>query len=543
MSEVFARALPFWIASIAVFAVVFAALLAVGIRFGGKKEPEKRQERGTVLIYAAFVLFLAFFTRFLGFNYPFNTFWDENYHVASAQKYIGGVFFMEPHPPLGKMLIAAGERIVNPNAGIDTSPFLTTDYIRDFPNGYSFLGVRFLPTLLSTLSCVLFFLFLNVLMKNPHYAFLFSFVYIFENASVLHTRSAMLEGPQFFFMLLSLLYFAVLSGRDRAARPRQYLVLGVLTGLAVSVKLNALILALQFIILAWKDHGDEIRALGLPVLRTAGPAALLPQARIAGRLLLKAAGAVTGIAGVFFLSYYLHFAIASSVAAGRTYRASPETVQIMNRSGAANPLNFPVQFRDHLAFISHYERGVPKWDPTKADENGSPAFGWPFGYKSINYRWEKGTGRVAYFTLQGNPVVWYASLLAVFLAVALILSRSVFGLPVTDRPRHRAIVLLTAMYLGYLFIMLGITRVMYLNHYLMPLVFAAALLALVFQDLFDRLAASNDRVLYYAAALFALQIFAVYLFFSPLTYGIPLSVSEFTRRVWLPFWDLRAVGY
>jgi dolichyl-phosphate-mannose--protein O-mannosyl transferase len=49
-------------------------------------------------------------TYFHNYSYPPSLFWDENYHIASAEKYIQGVFFMEPHPPLGKLLIAAGEK-------------------------------------------------------------------------------------------------------------------------------------------------------------------------------------------------------------------------------------------------------------------------------------------------------------------------------------------------------------------------------------------------------------------------------------------------
>jgi dolichyl-phosphate-mannose--protein O-mannosyl transferase len=59
---------------------------------------------------------------------------------------------MEPHPPLGKLLIAFSEKIINPNKNIDKSNFLTSDHIKDIPEGYNFTGVRFI----STLSCIYF---------------------------------------------------------------------------------------------------------------------------------------------------------------------------------------------------------------------------------------------------------------------------------------------------------------------------------------------------------------------------------------------------
>ncbi len=97
-------------------------------------------------VYTYLVMALAFLFYFVNYNYPNSgPYWDENYHIASAQKYINGVFFMEPHPPLGKLFIALGELILNPNKNIDKSSFLSTDFINNFPAGYSFAGVRFFP--------------------------------------------------------------------------------------------------------------------------------------------------------------------------------------------------------------------------------------------------------------------------------------------------------------------------------------------------------------------------------------------------------------
>ena len=50
-----------------------------------------------------------------GYGQPSSLFWDENYHIASAERYLQGKFFMEPHPGLGKMFIALGELILHPN--------------------------------------------------------------------------------------------------------------------------------------------------------------------------------------------------------------------------------------------------------------------------------------------------------------------------------------------------------------------------------------------------------------------------------------------
>ena len=83
------------------------------------------------------VLVLSFFTYFWNYTNPPYLYWDENYHIASAQKYQNGVYFMEPHPPLAKLLIAAGEALVDANPEDDQ--FIGTDYAKDLPAGFSFM--------------------------------------------------------------------------------------------------------------------------------------------------------------------------------------------------------------------------------------------------------------------------------------------------------------------------------------------------------------------------------------------------------------------
>src|SRR5437879_5125374 len=160
-----------------------------------------------IILHALLVLFISYCTYFRNYWYPPNIFWDETYHIASAYKYLHQVMFMEPHPPLGKLLIALGEYLFHPNMHINITSFLTTDAIGTAPAGFSFVGVRFFPALLATLSADLFFFILYTLSKNLFLSFLFSSLYLFDNALIVHSRGAMLEGIQIFFVLAALLYF------------------------------------------------------------------------------------------------------------------------------------------------------------------------------------------------------------------------------------------------------------------------------------------------------------------------------------------------
>ncbi len=183
-----------------------------------------------LVIYAMAVFILAFFSFFWNYNYPNSSQWDEVYHISSAEKYLTGTMFMESHPPLGKLFIALGEKILEPNTPksqvsplgrlcfgdldwktrpeiIDKSEFTKVDQISSYPSGFSFCGFRLMPVIFATLSAPLFFFLLFLLVRNLHLSAIFSSLYLFDNALILQARSAMVDSTQIFFVLLALTYF------------------------------------------------------------------------------------------------------------------------------------------------------------------------------------------------------------------------------------------------------------------------------------------------------------------------------------------------
>ena len=198
-------------------------------------------------------------------------YWDENFHVASAQRYLHGYFFMEPHPPLGKLIIALGEKIINPNSNLSTEqlafgsndgdslPFIPNSSndsnihsFVSFKDGYipkagetpifNFSGVRFFPVVMAWLVAPLIFILLYLLMNNKHIAFLFSLGYVFDNTLIVHSRGAMVDGIQLFFIISAFCYFVYLMKQNKF-KNLNFAYLGLLVGLAVATKINGLIIA------------------------------------------------------------------------------------------------------------------------------------------------------------------------------------------------------------------------------------------------------------------------------------------------------------
>lgn len=482
-----------------------------------------------IVLYSLLILAFSFFTYFVKYNYPPAVFWDENYHIASAQKYIDGTMFMEVHPPLGKMFIALGESLIQPNKNLNTHKFVETDYIKDFPQGYSFAGVRFFPTLFAWLSAIVFFFIFYNLSKNPHLSAIFTSLYVFENTLIVHSRGAMLEGSHLFFILLSILYFSYLIGKKVKIKNVSYLILGLFVGLSIMVKATGAITFLLFIFLFAYNYREQIKNWRKNIFS------------LFKIFSVKLIVVIVGISAVFFPIWYVHFSLGKNIVNDKNYSASDKYKEIILSEGTKNPLNFFVMFRDNMKYMANYNKGVPRLDVCKPDENGSHPLVWPVGDKSINYRWEKNDEGVRYLYLQSNPLIWFASLIGVILSLVLIVSKLIYKLEIKNKRIFYLLICFTAMYVSYMAIMLQIGRVMYLYHYFIPLIFSFIILFLVFNYIIEERFISNKKTVYKILVLFVLAIIASYQFYNPLTYYKPLTTAEFNQRVWFDFWKLKAI--
>ena len=468
-------------------------------------------------LFGIFLLFLGFFTYFYNYWYPPKQFWDENYHIASAQKYIDRVAYMEPHPPLGKMLIALGEVLLHPNENIDRSSFDRTDYIKKFPKNMSFAGYRLFPTLFAWLNVILFFLILKELTKNDLLAFFGSFLYLFDNALITHSRAAMLEPTQLFFIFGAIWWFV--KKYDAKRSWRDYLILGLWSGFAIAVKANSAILLLLFVLWAWKDLKEGEVVWVVPRFVTYSVAA----------------------AGIFLGIFYLHFALGQKIPVHKKYAMSQEYKEIIKKGETGDLSHFGVMMRDNLTYMSNYQKGVPRLNLCKPGENGSLFIGWPLGIKSIRYRWERHGSLVQYIYLQGNPITWMIGLVGVFLSIVLVVAVAIFGAPVKNKKIFEFIAGFTFVYISYMIAVGQIERVMYLYHYFIPLTISYILAVLVLYYLFEDEIQKGDKVVWGSIVTIAAAIVFAWWFYSPLSYYKPLTTQEFNKRIWLEYWQLRPV--
>lgn len=478
------------------------------------------------------VLVLASCTYGIRYWEPRSLFWDENYHVAAAHKQLTGTLYMEAHPPLGKMLIAAGEWLTGVNRGADLTRSLQRDHIAnaDLPAPYSYAGVRLPSVLAMIFAAPVLFLLLQRITRSRWLALVGSALLVFDNALLVHTRAAMLEGPQILLVLLALLQFALAVQAPRV-RLGHYLGLGLLVGLVAAIKLNGLVLLLLFPALYAVD---------------VWPHAVTRRWGAAGKRLVQTAGVASiGLLATFLAVWWVHIATVTTLHGNRLYKASPAYLEHLEAGTAWTPAGFVVGLRDQWRYLREYADGVPRLDVCKPGENGSHASLWPLGGKTINYRWNRttvdGQSKVSYTYLVGNPLVWWPVLAGIVLSLGLLIGRAIFAAPVADARLFWWMALATGLWLAYMAAIVQIERVMYLYHYLLPLLFGILNLAALGAYLLrEGLAAGRIHTRLNLLGYLGLVVLA-FGFFAPLTYGWPLTAQEVELRQWLDVWRLEPV--
>ncbi len=486
----------------------------------------------STIFYLAIVLFVSYFTYFRGYEYPNKLFWDENYHIASAYKYLDNTFFMEMHPPLGKLFIALGEKIYHPNDNLDLSSVKYKSKIKIIPKKFSFKGLRFFPALFAFLSAGLFFILTYLLIGNAHLSFLFSFFYLLDNALIVHSRGAMLDGMQIFFILLSLVYFTYLFSLKKQKSVTQYFLIGFLISIAASIKATSLILLICPFFMFCSDFTNFKENHGF-ISRS-----------FYTELSLKILTFFSGFLLIILFSYFIHYSVASEVRDGKTYKVSKKFLELVETKQVAKILNLPITIKESVKYFLNYQKGVPTLKPGSEFENGSHPIFWPFGKKAINYRWEKvSQQKIKYLMLQINPIVWSCGFIGLLLSFVIFIGHFVFNIHWECRKTFSFISYFFISYVCYMVVMLRIDRVMYLYHYFIPLLFSLFLFFLSLKMLFLNSWKRYDRVLYFSITTLLISTLICYWYFSPMTYYKPINIAEFMSRNWFDIWQYRIIYY
>ncbi len=430
---------------------------------------------------------------------------DEVYHLASAQRYLNGRFFQENHPPLGKLLIALGEKTLNINES-DTG-YLESDKFEGEPPEMKYLGYRIVPAFFAYLAVLSIYGILTTLGASAGLAALGSLMLLLDNAFLVHSRAAMLDG--ILLGLMGMLLWVLVRIWKRGATYFNILLTGLLFGMVISVKHTGWITLIPLALMI----GNLLVELGI-------------------KKSLKFSFALVGVAIMTYVFVWqLHYYVAYRVVGENNYQISETTAKVLK--GEKNRIMAtPWLLADAWAFSENYNKGVPTLDFCKADEVGSPWYYWFFGGRAINFRWEKVTDGVSkYLSLVPNPTTWMFVLIVVMAT-----SARTFTDIIDKRKRWIQIgtVGLT-LYWAYILSVSLIPRVMYLYHYLPALYFGILILILELKKF-------EVRVQKLIVVMILTALFAGFWYMKPFTYFQPMTIHEVEMRSLLPIWGIKTVN-
>jgi dolichyl-phosphate-mannose--protein O-mannosyl transferase len=157
---------------------------------------------------------------------------------------------------------------------------------------------------------------------------------------------------------------------------------------------------------------------------------------------------------------------------------------------------------------------------------------WPLELRPIYY-WEgevNDKGMQGNIYLLGNPVIWWGipiSLLAGFGWLS-------WKRHCLSRRAKGALGFLALAFFINLAPFMAVSRVMFLYHYFYSFIFSLAAAVLLWQDIASH--AHDRNAVRRWVVIVALIALISYLYFAPLTFGIPISPNDLQQHMWLKTW-------
>ncbi len=452
-------------------------------------------------IFLIILIAVSLSTHFFLFGHPRSTVFDEVHFGKFISGYATHEYFFDIHPPLGKLLI-----YVFGTFGGFKPGFSFAEIGQKFPD-MTYLWLRLLPTLAGTiLPVIIFFLCITMGISRVN-AFIAGLCVSLDNALLVQSRFILLDSLLLCFGFAALLFYALSYQKQRWL----YLTLAIISAtLATSVKWTGLSFVLFIIVI---EIGRLLYAR--PSLSTAAKTLL-----------------VFLIVPVLYSSIIiLHLKLLYHSGPGDAFMTPGFQKTLVgnhyNQEADIQPASLA-----HKIIELNDEMYRANATLTAQHPYGSPWFTWPFMIRPIYYWNEKNSldpSQESRIYFLGNPIIWWLSFFSIiYLTIDLI--------PIyKERPplrdyiyQNRIALLIIFGFLINILPFIGIKRVMFLYHYMTALIFAIISISYCL-----------DRTRYKQILIILLIILSAstFLFFAPLSYGLPLTNQAYHHRLWFRSWE------
>lgn len=433
-------------------------------------------------------------------DFPYAVF-DEVYYTTMATQYLEGRAFVDTHPPTARFIFAGLAWLGGAEAS-DRFEFPYTPY-GDFP--YTLL--RGASAVAGVGLVALLMLVVYELSRSRLASVLTGWLAVWDTTLVIQSRYALADIFLFSFGMGGLWLWLRTSHWPRWSREWYIYLIGatVLFGLAIGVKVSGGLFPLVAVgYTVWRERGRVERlgryvaiVLGLPVL-------ILFLLMCAHFALLDHKGGVVAVIGT------QKDAALRTVAVFDSVRAIPFEFYLGLWLGRGVQIAVEAMIGIILTFATHFF--------LMGEVEGSPWWAWPFMEHPFLLTITQEGSLYRVVEMLGNPLVWWGGIIA--LSVWL-WRRLKYGLKAEAD-------ILVAGYGLNLLIMALLPRTLFLYHYFLSLIFLIPLTGIMLATLHERRP--------WLARLAIVTCVVVFIFFAPLTYGLPLTARQMSWRAWLPDW-------
>ncbi len=443
-----------------------------------------------------FLLILALSTRLPFLEYPPYVVFDETHFGKFVSGYFTGRFFFNLHPPLPTFLIYMPAAIEGFRPGFDFA------FAAKYPDDIPLFALRIMPAIVGSLLVPLVYVLGRQLSLSRKAAFLAGMMILFDNGSVSISRFILIDIFIPFFSLLALcLYFA---GKRYDGWKSWLFLAGAAAsaGAAVSSKWSGLAVVAFLILLELIQNRKCI---------------MVTKAKRLAVLLLVPAVVYTAL-------FAVHLALLYRSGEGDPFMSEgfKRTLEGSLARNDATPLGMAEKIVEHQIAMWNGHLGIKDSHPY-----ASRFYTWPIMYRPI-YMW---ANNGAHIYMLGNPAVWWLALVCLIAAFSFL--NPVLNSDKAVKERKNAILIMLAFYLVNFLPFILINRVAFIYHYFTPFIISIIVAAMVL----DNILFSGKNRYGFAIYVAIIVIIAItFLYFSPLTYGFPLTNDELNARMWLPSW-------
>lgn len=528
-----------------------------------KKILKRHPTRSAVLA----LLILGCLTRIPYFWLPDQAVFDEVYFNKFATSYYAGEYYYDIHPPLGKLVLAA----VSLPIGLELSD--VPEHIGSVYETNAYMLLRLVPVLAGALLPVTMYYFIRELGLSHLAAFAMGIFIVLENALITQSRLTLLDSMLILAGFASLWLF-LRYRRTKRVFPDLTLAI-IAAGTAASIKWTGMpFLALGLIVYFFdfvnaKKLDTNKRNLfinvalgltglaGLSILAASYTGLELPiniillgvavvvcltmvidafkKKQLQWRYAYVAAGSILGAGAIYVASFAIHFSLLPKTGEGDAFM-SPEFQKTLEGSRYQSQEEGTVggyvdrkgNFVEQRTYALEEPNLVEKIiEINKVMYSTNQALGASHPYSSEWYEWPLMIRPVFYWVdddqflyFFGNPVLWWSATGAAIVGITNLLFRKDFQ---RDWRLWWLVLAVVANWLPFVFV----DRVMFVYHYTHAYVFSLVILVLLVD-------ASKHRKKIFTGIGAAAT--ACFLFFAPLTYGLPFSEEAFKLRKWLRTW-------